>query len=519
MMNWILFLVARGMKMNKAAIYVRLSQEDDNKSSVHEDSQSIINQKLMLLDYCKEKSWEVYDIYNDDDYKGSDRNRPAFNRLLQDAREKKFDIVLCKSQSRFTRELEIVEKYLHGLFPLWGIRFISLIDNADTFNKGNKKARQINGLINEWYLEDMSDNIKETFKTKCINGKHIGSFACYGYLKDPKIKGHLIIDETAAKVVRTIFNLYLKGLGQLKIAQYLNENKIPNPTTYKQLMGLNYKNRNIYHSWSASSVRMILINEMYIGNMVQHRKTSVSYKSKKQKRVAKDEWIIKENTHDAIIDRNQWDEVQSLLHLKRRSNSQGLKNKYAGKLRCEECGSILVSNTWNQERYFRCRLRLQDKSACQGTVIKEKVLDKVVENKFRELKDLVNYNYLITNILEKKILKEKNELEKLKEVNRQKINRIEGIIKKLSDDLVNGIISEKMYLELIKDFKGKLEKSEQENKEIEDQLKNVKQEGEYKKVIDSIFDVKMIKNIAVYFIERIEIRSAKNKRIKIYWKI
>ena len=144
----------------KVAIYCRLSEEDRNKQFETDDSNSIQNQKAMLLQYAMEQGWELYNIYSDDDYTGSDRRRPEFNRLLKDAEQHRFDIILCKTQSRFTRELELVEKYIHGLFPIWGIRFISIVDNADTANKGNKKSRQINGLVNEWYLEDMSLSVK-----------------------------------------------------------------------------------------------------------------------------------------------------------------------------------------------------------------------------------------------------------------------------------------------------------------------------------------------------------------------
>ena len=145
---------------NKVAIYCRLSEEDRDKKNKDDDSGSIRNQKLMLSEYAGRQGWEIYKIYVDDDYAGSDRNRPAFNRMLTEARARNFDIILCKTQSRFTRELEIVEKYIHGLFPEWGIRFVSIVDNIDTAVAGNKKTRQINGLINEWYLEDMSDSIK-----------------------------------------------------------------------------------------------------------------------------------------------------------------------------------------------------------------------------------------------------------------------------------------------------------------------------------------------------------------------
>jgi len=137
--------------VSKVAIYCRLSEEDRNKQSSTDDSGSIQNQKAMLIKYALEHNWEVYNIYSDDDYTGADRNRPAFRQLLEDAENHKFNIILCKTQSRFTRELELVEKYIHGIFPMLGIRFVSIVDNADTANKGNKKSRQINDLVNVWY--------------------------------------------------------------------------------------------------------------------------------------------------------------------------------------------------------------------------------------------------------------------------------------------------------------------------------------------------------------------------------
>lgn len=130
----------------KVAIYCRLSEEDRNKQSEADDSGSIQNQKSMLIEYALQQGWELYGIYSDDDYAGADRRRPEFNRLLKDAEARKFEIILCKTQSRFTRELELVEKYIHGLFPEWGIRFISIVDNADTDNKGNKNLDRSTGL-------------------------------------------------------------------------------------------------------------------------------------------------------------------------------------------------------------------------------------------------------------------------------------------------------------------------------------------------------------------------------------
>ena len=150
---------------NLTDIYVRLSDEDRNKRCKADESESIQNQKSMLINYCIEQS---HKIYCDEDYSGADRNRPEFNNMLEDCEQGKIDIVLCKTQSRFSRDMEIIEKYIHWKFLEWNIRFVSIVDHADTNIAGNKKARQINGLVNEWYLEELSDNIKRTLHHKKI---------------------------------------------------------------------------------------------------------------------------------------------------------------------------------------------------------------------------------------------------------------------------------------------------------------------------------------------------------------
>lgn len=180
----------------KAAIYCRLSKEDEDKIG---ESESIQNQKSMLLQYALENGFDIYQIYSDEDYSGIDRNRPAFNSMLQAASEHQFDVVLAKTQSRFTRDMELVEKYLHGKFMEWGIRFIAVVDHVDTNDTANKKSRQINGLINEWYLEDLSTNVRSVLDHKRKEGLFIGSFARYGYCKDPNAKGKLIIDRKQPK--------------------------------------------------------------------------------------------------------------------------------------------------------------------------------------------------------------------------------------------------------------------------------------------------------------------------------
>ncbi len=222
------------MLTNIADIYVRLSDEDRNKKYVTDESESIQNQKTMLINYCVEKGWQINGIYSDDDYSGADSSRPGWNRVLKDCEGGKCSIVVCKTQSRFSRDMEMIEKYIHGKFIEWGVRFIGVVDNVDTNIKGNKKARQINGLINEWYLDDLSDNVKATLSTKRKQGDFVGSFAPYGYLVDPNDKNRLVIDKEAAEVVRRIFEMYISGLGYISVAKQLNNEEIPPPCVHKR---------------------------------------------------------------------------------------------------------------------------------------------------------------------------------------------------------------------------------------------------------------------------------------------
>ena len=191
----------------------------------------------MLLRYAAEHGYTVQEVYIDEDYSGADRRRPAFNQMLAAAERREFDVILAKTQSRFTRDMELVEKYLHGKFAEWGIRFIAVVDHVDTQDRAGKKARQINGLINEWYLEDLSDNVRSVLTHKRWQGDYIATFALYGYRKDPADHSRLLPDPEAAAVVRHIFALYLQGYGTARIAHILNAEGVPPPSVYRQQHG------------------------------------------------------------------------------------------------------------------------------------------------------------------------------------------------------------------------------------------------------------------------------------------
>ena len=516
----------------KVAIYCRLSEEDRNKLSATDDSESIQNQKSMLIEYAVEKHWSIYNTYSDDDYTGADRSRPAFLQLLKDAEARKFDIVLCKTQSRFTRELELVEKYIHTLFPLWGIRFVSIVDHADTEVKGNKKARQINGLINEWYLEDMSDNIKSVLTNRRKNGFHIGAFALYGYLKDPQRKGHLIIDEEAAEVVREVFTLFSKGYGKTAIARMLNDRGIPNPTEYKRQKGLRYslppsKNSTL---WKYSAIADMLENEIYRGNLVQGKYGSISFKTKVNKPRGRDHWIIVKGTHEPIIDADLWDTVQCLLKEKAKPFIVGIVGPFAGKVRCLHCGYVLRSSKSHNKHYLKCGTRYTSRDSCIGSFIPVEALEKTV---LKELRGIFQ-EYLDEDAVSRQVHLQSNleeTKEKLKadlEAYRKKQAEYAAAIKNLYLDKTRGVITEEVFLELYQELSKDHERlehllldTEKKVEETERKAQRVTQEYRQEIVKEYTNITKLNREIVVRLIDYITVGkknpATKEVPIEIHW--
>ncbi len=517
----------------KVAIYCRLSEEDRFKAKEGDDSCSIKNQKAMLAQYCVAKGWEIYKIYSDDDFTGSDRKRPAFNELLNDAENKKFNIVLCKTQSRFTRELELVEKYINYLFPVWGIRFISIVDNADTDVKGNKKSRQINGLVNEWYLEDMSENIKAVLTNRRQNGFFIGAFAPYGYKKDPNQKGHLIIDERAAEVVKLIYDLYLSGKGRTAIARELNNRHIPTPTDYKIANGERYKNNHTAthdHLWRYFMISNVLTNETYIGNLVQNKAHSISYKTKIIKPTKKNEWIRVEGTHEPIIDKETWLKAQNILNSRSKPTfNSDFQNIFSSKVKCGLCGANMkISKMTDGRRYLRCGARYYAPESCKGTNLRYKVLYDTVLQEFQEIvrkyadENTINSELELEDNLEKKRLTINTEIKEVE----KKINDNTLCMKNLYLDKVKSIIDEETYKSLNEDFvkdRNKLTKERQRLigllNEVENDIKNKRTKlniiKDYLNIQELTFD------FVQTFIDKIEVyekpAASREYNFKIFW--
>ncbi len=361
--------------MTRAAIYCRLSEEDRNKKSALEESESIVNQKSLLLEYCRVNRWEVVGVFSDEDMSGADRSRPQFNRMLAACAAGEVDVVLCKTQSRFSRDMEVTEHYIHNKFVEWGVRFIGVLDHADTEDKANKKSRQINGLVNEWYLEDLSENIKKTLRHKKEQGIYTGSFAPYGYRLDENARGKLLIDDAAASVVRQIYQLYLSGMGYVKIAKQLNGSGIPCPSEYKRLCGSRFQTqagKPTSKIWSESVVRQILTNPVYTGTLVQRKTEKISYKSAKRRRVAEENRIVTPNAHVPVVTAEQWEAVRSRIGGgMRQQKDSGKRHVFAGRIYCGVCGSSMWKMSYQLKdgryAYLKCKATKCGTGVCTNT--------------------------------------------------------------------------------------------------------------------------------------------------------
>ncbi len=514
----------------KAAIYVRLSEEDRDKKSKTDDSESIQNQKLLLLQHSLNQAWDVVGIYSDDDYRGSDRNRPEWNRLLMDAEQRKFDIILCKTQSRFTREMEMVEKYIHHLFPLWGIRFIGVADHADTDNKGNKKQRQIMGLTNEWYLEDMSDSIKAALTIRREQGFHIGSFSLYGYQKNPENKGKLIIDPEAAEVVKEVFRLYANGHGKTYIARLLNARGIPNPTEYKRLKGITYKTpkHKLGTLWKYYAISDMLANEAYIGHMVQGKYGSISYKTGVNKPRSKDRWIRVENTHEPIIDLELWERVQEILKLKAKPFVTGKTGLFSRKAICMYCGYTMRTAKSHGKHYLKCGTKHTAADACIGSFISVNALEQRI---LSELNTLLG-EYLDTDKLSRDVKLSDNiaqriiKLEAKRQDCAKKMAGYSKTVKALYLDKVKGIIPEEDFVNFSTDFSQDREQLEAVIQGIENEISELTIKCSTKldkhKVIEAYSNVEQLDRVMVEkLIDHIRVgkRDMETKQvpIEIHW--
>ncbi len=530
--------------MQRVAIYCRLSKEDEEKRRKGDDSESIQNQKLLLMEYAVEHGWQIHKVYTDDDYSGLYEDRPSFKQMIEDAESRKFEIVLCKSQARFAREMEQVEKYIHKYFILWGIRFVSVIDHVDTEIKGNKKSRQINGLVNEWYCEDLSENVKAALQAKKKNGQYLGHWCTYGYELDKDDRHKIVVDPVAAEVVGEIYSLYLSGYGISSIANILTERKYLTPTVYKQSKGKKYFNparpqySEKYGVWAVNTVRRILRDQTYIGHLIQGREKKLSYKSKKVVPVPEREWIVVKDNHEPIIDEETFYKVQNRIGVKSscfKSNNGDKVYKphlFAGKVRCMDCGAAMQKNHGKKNvLYLRCGLAVKTKNKeCSLHTIRLDLLTTAVEERIRELTQM----YISDENNAAELLKlycdnddVKLEIEKkkvaLEDIKRNRANISNGLTSAYMDK-IKGNLTEQNFFMLQLDFHEQLKNFEHLENEIKAEIERLEnkllQGGTTEIQIEKYIGFKTLTQEMVNdFIDYIEIgeKHKDTQKIKIHW--
>ena len=345
-----------------ASAYVRLSKEDMvSASGPRSESNSISNQKRLILDFLKDKTdIKLVSIREDDGYTGTDYDRPDFQRMMDDIRAGVVNCVIVKDLSRFGREYINAGKYIDRLFPYYGVRLISINDGIDTVTRSSSDDLSImlKNLMNDNYCRDISIKIRSQLQVKRKNGDFIGAFAPYGYEKDGDNKNHLVIDPYAAGVVRDIFRWKLEGINQDRISQKLNAQGILSPMEYKRSQGLPYQTSFKTRSqaqWTPSAVRRILANPVYVGTLVQGVHSRPNYKIKKLMLNEKEKWVIYENAHEAIIEPRMFLLVQRLLELDTRTSpNEESVFPLAGLLSCGDCGGPIVrkTQTSNGKRFY-----------------------------------------------------------------------------------------------------------------------------------------------------------------------
>ena len=464
-------------KKFSVAVYLRLSREDGDKT----ESDSIANQRLLIENYLSDKPFlQFFREYVDDGYTGSNFERPGFIKMMEDIKRQKVNCIIVKDLSRFGRNYIEVGRYIEKKFPAMGIRFIAINDQYDNA-KESGDAEQIivpfKNLINDAYCRDISIKVRSQLDVKRKNGKFIGSFAAYGYLKDPKDKNHLIVDEYAAEIVQLIFNLKLDGFSALAIAEELNKMGVLPPMEYKRMLGYNYNSgfrTSTTPSWGAKSVIRILENELYTGVMVQGKNQKINYKVKKSRAVSSEQWIRVQDTHEAIIPRTYFDRVQEIMRLDTRT-APSEKNVYplSGLVRCGDCEQNMVRRSTAKKNkvyyYLHCSSYRNGDGCTSHIISEEKLMCAVITFVKTQLALLVEADKILQHITE--LPKEQYGVKALNtqigELNRE-IERYCDLKERLYQDMVAEVIDKEEYAEYNQRFSLKMEETKKAKTALEE---------------------------------------------------
>lgn len=506
----------------RVGIYIRLSKEDEEKEK-YSESESVQNQRTLLMQYIKENKFNFVAEYVDDGVSGTSFDRPAFNKMIDDIEQGKINMVITKDLSRLGRNYVQSGYYTETYFPEHNVRYIAILDNIDTaLDSANNDIAPFKSILNEMYAKDTSKKINSVLQSKRNNGEYLGT-APYSYKKDPENKYHLIIDEEAANVVKLIYEKYLAGFGTMQIADYLSKKKIPIPSDYnKRKRGTKSLT---YGLWQQSTVRFILSNEIYTGTVIQGKRKKVSFKSKKFINLPEEDWVKVENMHEAIISKEDFERAKKVIDATK--GSRVVQNDYLfkGLLRCYDCkGYIGIrSPDKNGNIYGRCQRygRFGKFDVCSPHNFNYQVFEEQMLEVLKEVcKEYTNKKKLEEIAKQTKTSGAKEfDINKQIELFKQTIEKETRKLEVMYDDRLAGIISLDEYMKNAKRIKEIVKGYEENIKDLEKELagENTKnKETKLDNLIEEFLEMeKPTKEIIREFIEKIEIHS--DKQVDIYF--
>ncbi|MDO5556918.1 MAG: recombinase family protein [Clostridia bacterium] len=506
-----------------AGIYIRLSQEDKNKK-YESDSESVMNQRQILLNYINSNGFKYVAEYVDDGYSGTNFDRPGFKKMIEDINDKKINLVIVKDLSRLGRDHVNTGYYMERFFPENRVRFISIMESYDSArNQASNDSSTFIVACNDYYSKQNSNKIRDVLHSKKSNGKFIGSLPSYGYMRDPEDKGHLIPNPETAPTVKKIFQWYVDGVGISEIVTRLNDANVPTPSGYKDTkLSIRLQNKD---EWTISSVRKILKNRIYTGDMVQNVQTKINYKTKKKITLDKSLWIIVEDTHEALVDKETFQSVQDKPPKITRTKTPREKRLFENLIFCKECGNFLTVAYRRNHDYWsvNCNRYARDpkRRRCEPhffpyNYLEEQLLKQVTKTLKQYIKEL-DIEYVNNKV--GSLINTRNNVElDYQELCREK-ERLTRRLKQVYDDKLDGLLTSDSYKLMSAPIEKNLSKIKKEITKIENSKNQIKsQKNKIPDYTDKIRELLNTNNISrdllFAIIDKIEIDQYRNVEIK-----
>lgn len=519
--------------MYHAAIYLRLSRDDEDiDGSAKRESDSISSQRELARSFVREQpDMELFDIYIDDGYSGANFDRPDFKRMMADIENGNVNCVVVKDLSRFGRDYIEAGRFIQKTFPAFSVRFIAITDHYDSLTADQSTTSlviPVKNFVNDSYCQDISEKVKSHQRVKREKGKFIGAFAVYGYQKDHEDKNKLVIDEYAAKIVKNIFTWKLDGMSNLAIANRLNENGIFSPLEYKKSYGEHYSTgfqAGIVSKWSAVAVKRILTNEIYTGMMVQGKREKVNYKVDKILEKPESEWFKVEGTHEAIVSKEDYQNVQRLLKVDTRAGKGKEKaHMFLGLLFCGDCKEPMVRRMnrykGTEKIYYICSTRNRSEGCSRHSISEadlKKVVFRIIQSQVELLIDVNRQmQYLQTKEMnfedvvgfDKEITRLRNEQEKYLELRAG-----------LYEDLKTGIITQTDFKNFSAIYEKQYVETEKALTRQEDMLKKLFYNGvqsgvKLERLKETMQITTLDRDTLLAFVDRIEVYEEKKVSVQ-----